>query len=717
MSNLNKLQTEVQNYPQNVKNIRNLLLYEGFNKHLDDPAPIARAFAIQSLFTAHKKHIYQNDLIAGSMRGLLADSINDNMINRANSLIASFGQNNFGTNADHFAPDYETFLSVGVGGILKNIKKSLLVHRNDVDFEKKKIFLDAAYIAMEAFSKMIEQYAFAAQDVAASVINPEERKHFEEIANTCNAIKYDNPKTFRQALQLVWLVHVSFFYEGRYAMALGRIDQYLYQFYKQDIDKKIATNDEVLDYIQCTFCKTYESRYFGGDDVVNICIGGVKRNGTGALNELSYIVLEAVKNCNIPGPNLSARLYKDIPNEFIDACLKVIGTGLGYPALMNDEVNIPALHRHGYAIEDSRDYCMVGCIENFLQGKQPPWSDGRYNVPKYIELVFNNGKCMLTDTAMGPDSGEVEAISTMEQFMEAFKKQLIYGASEYMVYFRNDNDRFNKEMYSQPYLSCYCQCCIERGLDINNGGALYPSTHGAGCMGIATVADSLAAIEEVVFNKKLYSIQQLKEALLCNFEGYDELRNTLLNAPKYGNNNDFVDKYAVWYVEYLDELFGKYSTRDGGKIYTAIASNVQNISAGSVVAATPDGRKAREPMSDAASPMHGMDISGPTSVINSVSKPNYTLVSCGTVLNQKFSPSMFTDSQKRSKLAALIRTYFSKGGQEIQINSVSREVLFDAMKNPNEYKNLVVRVSGFSAYYTNLDVSIQKDILDRTEQE
>lgn len=717
MSNLLLLKEEMQDAPQQQQVIRNYLIYLGYLDHLDDPIPVARGYAIESLFTKHCKHIYQNDLIAGSIRGLLSDRYTSNELSRANLLVASYGQNHFGTNADHFAADYETALSAGIGGMIKEIERSLIVHRNDPDYEKKKNFLHAAAISMKAFSEMITQYAKAAQEKAQAAQTALQKANLTAIADCCFRVAKEPPATFQEALQLVWLIHVSFLYEGRYAMALGRLDQYLYPFYQQDIANGTLTRDRALELIECTLYKIGESRYIGGDDVVNICIAGLKPNGEGGLNELSYIILEAVKNCNIPGPNLSARIYTGIPDEFLDECLQVIGTGLGYPALMNDDVNIPALHRHGYTLDDSRNYCMVGCIENFIQGKQPPWSDGRFNVPKYIELALNRGRCMQTGIQMGPDTGEVFSFAIMDDFMEAFKQQMTFGAAEYMAFFRNENDRYNRVAYTQPYLSCYCRCCIEWGLDINDGGALYPSVHGAGCMGIATVADSLAAIEQVVYHQKLAPIETLRQALLKNYEGYSELRAALLHAPKYGNNDDFVDKYAVWYVVYLNELFSKYHTHDGGAIYTAIASNINNIPAGALVAATPDGRMSGEPVSDAASPMYGRDHNGPTAVIQSLSKPDYTLVSCGTVLNQKYSPSMFTIAQKRAKLLALIKLYFQKGGQEIQINAVSREVLTDAIEHPENYRSLVVRVSGFSAYYTCLDKSVQQDILHRTEHE
>ena len=699
--NLQNLKDEINcTISAGCKDITTYLLYQGLSQHYSDCTSTAKAYATAYLFTHHKKHVYKHDLIAGSIIGKFdtGKTISDNELNHAAHIVNNYGARSFTTNADHFAPDYETPLRIGIGGMINKIKDSIVKHENST-------FLNDALITMEAFSEMIRQYSEAAVNNS-------------EIAEICGKIALQKPDTFREALQLVWLIHISFLYERRYAMALGRLDQYLYPFYQRDIANGTATHDEVIDLLSCTLYKIYEQHCFtGGDDVVNIAVGGVKRDGSNADNALTLAVLEAVKRCNVPGPNLSARIHSGSSEAYWDKCLEVIGTGLGYPALMNDEVNIKALARHGYAVEDCNDYCMVGCIENFLPGLQPPWSDGRYNTPKYIELAFNNGINTLSGVREGIETGDIADFKSMTDVVNAVKRQMEYGAAQYVATFKNDNERFNKANYSQPYLSCYCNDCIDRGLDINDGGAVYPSVHGAGCMGIATVADSLVAIEKVIFTDKFASPVTLREALLADFVGYEELHRRLLTAPKYGNDDDLADKYAVWYVDVHEEIFGKYKTWDGGAFYTAIASNVSNIPAGAEIAATPDGRKSREPVSDAASPMHGMDKNGPTAVINSISKPDYTKVACGTVLNQKYSPSMFTNAENREKMKAMIKVYFKKGGQEIQINSVSRDVLQAAIVNPEMYRNLVVRVSGFSAVYVSLDKKIQHDILMRTEHE
>lgn len=707
---LEGLKKEIKNYTGSRRIVAAYYLGMGYTEHFDDPSVIARAYAFSKLMLDSRKFIYDHDLIIGSFSGACedADVISDAEFNYANSMYCSHGIRGFWTNSDHFAPDYETFVNDGVPGTIAKIDASLEKYKDD---RKKVEFLTACRICMESFSEMIGQYAEAALRKGNEIGSPDIIKASEVLNN----LRVRKPETFREALQLMWLVHLSTCYEGRYAMALGRIDQFLYPFYERDVKNGTLTYDEAKRLLACTFIKIGERFWFGGDDVVNIAIGGLKKDGTGGVNELSYAVLDAVGTCYIPGPNLSARLYEGVPDEFVDACLKVIGTGLGYPALMNDRANIPAMKCRGYSDEDANNYCMVGCIENFMQGAQPPWSDGRYNTPKYLELALNNGIDMLSGNRRGPKTGDPADFRSMDDLMNALETQMRYGAAEYVFVFKNENERYNAERYQAPFLSCFCRDCIGRGLDINNGGALYPSVHGAGVMGIGTMADSLAAVEKVVFTDRFTDMKTLREALLTDFKGYERLQAELLAAPKYGNNDPLPDKYAQWFVRFQNEIFSKYRTYDGGHFYIGIASNVSNIPAGLEVAATPDGRNARAPMSDAASPTFGRDTNGPTAAVLSLSKPDYRVVSLGSVINQKYSPSAFRNDEKRAKLAALIKMYFSRGGQEIQVNSVSRDVLSDAIEHPENYTDLVVRVSGFSAYYNNLSIEVKKDILSRTE--
>ena len=677
--------------------------FVGYKKDLAAKPSALRANGIYSLFTESRPVILKNELIVGNRRSLFAKDVNPIVLEYSKNMVDIFKERWFDTNKDHFAPDYRHILSLGIPGLINEADRSLLRHRNDPE---KCETIKSMRLTLVGFSKMIENYAVAAEEALS--IDGYDKSRLKGIIDTCRALINGKPSSFKEALQLVWFCHNAFLMEGRYAMALGRIDQYLYPFYKEDIEKGVITDDEVIELLENIFIKLQ-------DDVVNICIGGQNQQGECDVNSLSLCVLKAVGNCNVPGPNLSLRLTPNTPDEFLDECLKVIGTGLGYPAIMNDDINIAALKKYGYDDEDVYNYCMVGCIENFITGMQPPWSDDRFDTPRFFDFIFNNG-ISETSRTVGLDTGSLEYIKTMDDFMRTYEKQLAYGADEYFSKFNATNASLNQSFIPEPFLSCFCHDCIGRGLDINNGGAKYPSVHGAVVMGIGTVSDSLAAIEKVIFIDKEATLSELRDALNSNFEGYEELHKKLLSAPKYGNNDDFVDKYAVWFIDYLGSLFEKYHTYDGGRFYIAAAANVSSIYSGAQTNATPDGRKRGEPLSDAASPGYGRDTRGPTSTINSVSKPDYTKVACGTVVNQKYSPEMFSDG-KRSKLLALIRTLFKKGGQEVQINATSREILKKAMDNPDDYRDLVVRVSGFSAFYVTLGREVQLDILNRTQHE
>lgn len=675
--------------------------YLGIQNHLNDPIALLRAHGIHSLFSKTCAHIFPSDLIVGSTYGANIEE-SEYVLAHAKQVTDSIGERSFITNKDHYAPNYEKTLRVGVPGLIAEIDDSLAHHAGD---EARCITLRSMKIALEGFLEQIRHYAEAAEQCKSNPLYNAERLDF--IAKNCYALTEGAPKTFAQALQLIWFCHNAFLLEGRYAMAIGRLDQYLYPFYKRDIENDTLTQEAAIELLECTFIKIK-------NDVVNICIGGTDMEGKCQINEVSYCILWAVKHCNIPGPNLSARITPDTPDEFLDEALQSIGTGLGYPALMNDTVNMAALRRYGYSEEDVRNYSMVGCIENLITGKQPAWSDGRFDTPRYLDYVIFNGISAFNRSA-GIQTGDVSELSTMEEFVRRFERQLARGVEEYCLSFRTKNGGINQAYYAEPFLSCFCDDCIGRGLDMNNSGSIYPSVHGVGIMGIATMCDSLAAIEKVIFEDRAATLEELRDALKANFEGYEALRAKLIAAPKYGNNDPFVDKYAVWFVDYMASLFEHQKTRDGGGIYLAMAANVQNVSAGLGTGATPDGRRQGDPLSDAASPTYGCDKRGVTCTFASLSKPDYSQVACGSVVNQKFPPSMF-EPEKRKKLAALIRAYFLQGGQELQMNATSREVLIDAMEHPENYRSLVVRVSGFSDYYTKLDKGVQLDILNRTQQ-
>ena len=662
-----------------------------------------RADGIYTLLTEPGAHIYKNDLIVGSLVPLTV-VFSEKQNNVAKEIVSQYPQRSFVTNNDHYAADYQTVINIGIGGLLDKIAASEKAHKGDDDALS---FLSAMRITLNGLQERLRLHANLARELIGKEGYDSERLEF--IAKNCEFVVDNAPETFAQGLQLVWMIHSSFMYEGRFAMALGRLDQYLYPLYKKDIDSGVMTKDDALELVGSVIAKICEYHYFWrGADVINICIGGVDKNDKCSVNDLSYCILQVVKENNLPGPNLSARITPDTPDEFLDECLKSIGTGLGYPALMNDTVNKAALRRYGYDEEDVRNYCMVGCIENFLPGLQPPWSDTGFVTPRHLDTL-------LKDYLASEDPEEFGDMDTMDAFMKTFEKRLSTAVKENVDRFFRGTHIAEPEKYTNPFLSCFTYGCIEKAKDINMGGTKYPSVHGQGLIGVATTIDSLAAIEKVVYCDKEVSLKELAAALKANYEGYEELREKLIAAPKYGNNDPFVDKYAEWYTSYLSDEFDKHRTPDGGGIYAAMASNTNNIPAGKGTGATPDGRFAGEPLSDAASPTYGRDTKGATSTILSVSKPDYNRCACGTVVNQKYSPSAFEDG-KRKKLLDLIKVYFARGGQEIQINATSPEILRDAMDHPENYQSLVVRVSGFSAMYVTLRREVQEDILRRTQQ-
>ena len=703
-----ELRKEVDIYPEG-KYAPQYYKYMGMKNVLNESISTIRAEGIKSVFSNTPVHIYKNDLIVGNVRGSYIKDADPILLEHSITFVNKLGRRQFQQNCDHYTPDYRKLVTIGINGMIDEIDSSLKKFKND---KKKTDTLNSMRLTMEGFYNLIKNYA---EEAKRQKGNPEyDDKRLDFIIKNCESLLSRAPQNFSEALQLTYLCHTAFLLLDMHN-ALGRMDQYLYPFYKNDIEKGILKDEDVIELLENVFEKIAVIETFAGfTAVINICIGGMNEKGECEVNGLSYCIIEAVKNVGRPGPNLSARITRNTPDEFLDAALKSIGTGIGYPALMNDEINIAALKKYGYKDEDVYDYCMVGCIENVIAGKQPPWTDGRFDTPRYLDYVFNNGKSKF-NKSVGLDLGDVENIKSMNDFMKNFEEQLKFGVQEYFIKFESENNFINQEFFPEPFISCFCRGCASKGLDVNNGGSMYPSVHGVGLMGIGTVSDSLAAIEKVVFVDKEATLTDIKNALNSNFEGYDGLRKKLISAPKYGNDDDFVDKYAVWFVKYLSSLFMEYKTRDGGGIYTAIAANTSNIPAGKIINATPDGRLCGEPLSDAASPTYGKDINGATATFNSLSKPDYTLVATGSVVNQKFSPSMF-EGENRKKLLSLIKTYFKKGGQEIQINSTSRKILEDAMHHPENYKDLVVRVSGFSEYYTRLSKAVQEDILSRTQK-
>jgi formate C-acetyltransferase len=427
------------------------------------------------------------------------------------------------------------------------------------------------------------------------------------------------------------------------------------------------------------------------------------------------MILEACRRVGKPGGNVTARIHESTPQPFLIKCAEVIRTGIGYPAVVNDSVLVPALLEQGYPLADARDYCFVGCIETFIPGKMAPWADSRFNLLYCVNLVLFGGIDSLTGQRTGLETGEP---ATWEEFLRAYLEQMRDQLRRHIEHLDACKRPFQDRAadFTSPLLSALTADCIERGHDLNDSGARYPANHGVAAMGIGVTADALAAVKRLVYDQPTFSLDELRKMLRANLDGYEAQRRQLLRmAPKYGNNDPEVDAIAIEITRAVGQECLKYRNPQGGRYWALMAANVQNVSAGLEVGASPDGRLARQPLSDAASPTFGRDTRGPTAAIHSVSKLPYGCCPGGNVINMKLHPSALAGEAGLTALAGLIRTCFDLGGVQLQFNTVDREVLRQAMAHPEQYRDLVVRVSGFSAHFTALERSIQEDILERTE--
>ncbi len=575
----------------------------------------------------------------------------------------------FTTGANHTVPDYHTLVNAGLCDFIRRAEQA---------FRKDPApYREAMLVSLRA----LEKYLLRASAFCES-FHPAAARRLRKIAG-------ERPATFDEGVQLAITAHDFLSADNGGANAFGRLDQYLWPLYEADKRGQARALD-VLCHLM-----TIIDRYH---DITNITIGGVKPDGANAENRLSFLVLQAVDLVHSPSTNLSARLHDSSSDAFLRACVKLIGTGIGFPAVFNDNVNTPMLIESGIPPEAARDHGFVGCVETIVPGRQVPWSDGRFNMPE----IF----CQIVE--------RLPEIASFEAFMAELARDMAAGLKKYREDYLAKLAKQPARDFPMPLLSALTRDCIARGRDVNDGGAEFPRFHGVGMMGLATLADSLTVIKKLVFEQKRIAPEQLVDAVKKNFEGKEELRQMCLNmAPKYGNDDDEVDALAAAVVDMARMSTKQLKLPDGGRIFSCMASNVQNVSAGSTTPATPDGRHAWTPLSDAASPSAGRDREGPTAFVNSIVKPNYKAQNC-TVVNMRFAPSLFKGEDGVSRMVALLRRFVSGGGHEMQFNVTDNGVLERAMEKPEEYGDLIVRVSGFSAYFINLAPEVQRDILRRS---
>lgn len=638
----------------------------------------------------------------------------------------------------HIIMDFEKVLKVGFRGIVNEAEDKLSkLDYTDPDDLRKVSFYKAVKIVYSASSEFVERYIDLLEGKIIIEKDEQRKKELKQIKKNCENIEYNPPTTFKSAVQLLWFVQlISQIEANGHSMSMGRVDKYIYPFYKRDIDKGILNRDEAKEYIECFYLKLFtvikirpwsHTRFVAGYPTYqNIIIGGKNIDGKSDLNEMSYILLEALGDIKLSEPNFYIRCHEDMPKDFVDLMIKVIKMGFGMPALVNDDVIINSLIDRGVSKEDAYDYSTMGCLEVQVPGKWGYRANGKtkVNVLKIMEIALNGG--------VDPKSG-IKTIEGIPEFTKFTDFDEVYKAyCKAMIYYMrlqvtadNINDIAMEELVPDAFCSGLVEDCIGRGKTIKEGGAVYDMISGA-LVGGPNVGNSLYALKKAVFEDKLLTLEDVQNAVRSNYEGIEgeKIRLLLQNKiDKYGNDNDEADDMVVKiYKPYIDNIASYKNTRFGrgpigGMFIPSTVTISSNVPDGAKVGATPDGRKDEEPTAEGVSPMHGTEKNGPTSVINSVSKLETRKMTGGQLLNMRFNPTTVKTKKDEEKFYALIEAFFKKNGWHVQFNMISTDTLIKAQKEPEKYQDLVVRVAGYSALFTSLDKITQDDIISRMEYE
>lgn len=642
--------------------------------------------------------------------------------------------NYFYNGVGHVTVKYDKVLSVGYKGILEEIRAEKAKQNvGDADFNTKRAFLDAAEMSCEAVITYARRYARLALEMLEKETDENRKRELAIIARNCSRVPENGASNFYEACQSFWFVQMLLQVESSgHSISPGRFDQYMYPYYKKDIESGEITKEFAQELLDCIWVKLNDlnkirdaasAEGFAGYSLFqNLIAGGQNIYGEDATNDLSYMCLEATLHVMLPAPSMSVRVWNKSPHDFLIKAAKVTRTGVGLPAYYNDEVIIPSLLSRGLTIEDARDYGIIGCVEPQKAGKTWGWHDAAFfNMCRVLELTFSNGRD--TDgTQVGIASGDIDTFKTFDDFFEAYKKQMKYCIS-LLVNADNAIDVAHAERCPLPYLASMVDDCIKRGKTPEQGGAIYNFTGPQG-FGIANVADSMFAIRTLVFERKKYTLHEIKDALDNNFgldggenaQRYAAIREDILSLDKYGNDDDNVDMLARRAAYTYTKQIQDFKNPRGGQFQAGLYPVSANVPLGAQTGATPDGRYAHKPVADGVSPSAGFDTHGPTASANSVAKLDHGIASNGTLFNMKFHPSALEGDSGLESFVALVRGYFDQKGSHMQFNVVSRETLRDAQKNPDKYRSLVVRVAGYSALFTTLSKSLQDDIINRTEQ-
>ena len=682
--------------------------------------------------------------------------------------------NYFYNGVGHVSVQYDKVLEIGYEGIVAQAEQELgKCNPGDGDYAKRTSFLKAVIISCKAVIRYAQRYSDLAKKEALECTDSVRRRELEKIAEVCKNVPAKGAKSFYEACQSFWFVQQLIQLESSgHSISPGRFDQYMYPYYKADLEKGTCSREFAQELLDCIWVKfndlnkcrdAVSAEGFAGYSLFqNLIVGGQDIYGEDVTNDLSFMCLQAAHHVFLPQPSLSVRVWNGTPHDFLIKAAELTRTGIGLPAYYNDEVIIPSLMNRGLTLEDARDYCIIGCVEPQKAGKTDGWHDAAFfNMCRPLELVFSNG--MDKGEMVGVDTGWIENMETFDEFYNAYKEQMKYQIS-LLVNADNAIDVAHGERCPLPFLSCMVDDCLKRGIAVQQGGAVYNFTGPQG-FGIANMADSLYAIKKLVFEEKKITLAEYKAAMALNYgKGFDEASIAEITAdivrelqkqgkditpqeitkiiqeivstklapedqkmcedlyewieelPKYGNDIPEVDRMARDVAYTYTRPMQEYKNPRGGIFQAGLYPVSANVPLGAQTGATPDGRLAHRPVADGVSPSAGKDTNGPTAAANSVAKLDHGIASNGTLFNQKFQPSALSGVRGLEYFVNLMRSYFDQKGSHMQFNVVDRETLLDAQKNPEKYPHLIVRVAGYSAIFTTLSKTLQDDIIQRTEQ-
>lgn len=681
-----------------------------------------------------------------------------------------FTPNNYFYNGvGHVTVNYGEVLNIGLSGIKRKAKAALSkVCPAAPDYAKRHSFLTAVIESLDAASAYAKRYSSLAREMAVTESDPKRKAELLQIAKNCENVPENGATSFYEACQSFWFIQMLLQTESSgHSISPGRFDQYMYPYYKKDIEMGLITQESAQELMDCIWIKLNDlnkcrdegsAEGFAGYSLFqNLIAGGQTKEGLDATNELSFMCIHATMHVGLPQPSFSVRVWNGTPHEFMLEAARLTRMGYGLPAYYNDEVIIPSLLSRGLTMEDARDYNIIGCVEPQKSGKTEGWHDAAFfNMCRVMELVFRNGYD--NGVKVGIETGDVTLFKTYEEFFDAYKRQMEYTI-KLLVNADNAIDVAHAERCPLPFLSSMIEDCIGRGRSVQEGGAIYNFTGPQG-FGVANMADACYAIKKLVFEEKKFTLADFKEAMDNNFgkdaesadaekitaevvkqlvanginvtneqiadiyrqaksaEGgkYQPILDAIDALPKFGNDEPEVDEVAREVAYTYTRPMENYKNPRGGMFQAGLYPVSANVPLGAQTGATPDGRLAHTPVADGVSPTSGHDTHGPTASANSVSRLDHGIASNGTLFNMKFHPSALKGESGLESFIALVRGYFDNKGSHMQFNVVSRETLLDAQAHPEKYKSLVVRVAGYSALFTTLSKSLQDDIIKRTEQ-